>query len=196
MKAITLHLLRHGVPERADLLLGQRDDAPLPSGAAQCVARAGGLSIGRVVSSDLVRAARPAAEIAAARGLAHEIDPRWRELDFGAWTGLAAAQVEPQAMARFWDDPEASPPPGGERWSQLCARIGAALAQVTSDTLVVTHGGAMRAALAQLFHMEQRHVWAFDLPYASLISLRLWPGAGASGGDGNMPTAQITGLST
>ncbi|EJU09069.1 phosphoglycerate mutase [Sphingomonas sp. LH128] len=54
-----------------------------------------------------------------------------------------------------------------------------ALAGITVPSLVLTHGGAMRAALAVLFHMEQPQVWAFDLPYASVLSLRLWPGEGA-----------------
>jgi alpha-ribazole phosphatase len=189
MSGVLLHVLRHGAPVAPDLLLGHRDDAPLPSGTAMCVSRAQGLAFDHVVSSDLSRTTIPAARIAAMRGTSHTIDPRWRELDFGDWTGLAAGQVEPAAYARFWDDPDSAAPPGGERWSQLCERVGEVLATVTQSTLVVTHGGAMRAALWALFHMEHRHVWAFDLPYASVLSLRVWPEA-------DTPTAQIVGLVT
>jgi alpha-ribazole phosphatase len=35
----------------------------------------------------------------------------------------------------------------------------------------------MRAALAHLCGFGHREVWAFDLPYAALLSLRVWPGA-------------------
>jgi alpha-ribazole phosphatase len=174
--SLLVHLMRHGVPVQPNLLLGQRDDAPLPSGTARCVAAAQGLDFGLVLSSDLARAHAPAAEIAALRGASHEVDPRWRELDFGGWTGLAPAEVDPAAYARFWDSPEDFPPPAGERWSQLRTRVGAALSAIAADCLVVTHGGAIRAALAEMFHMEHRQVWAFDLPYSCVLSLRIWPG--------------------
>lgn len=179
MSSVLLHLMRHGVPVQPNLLLGQRDDVPLPSGVERCIAAAQELAFGRVVSSDLARTLVPAERIATARAAPHAVDARWRELDFGAWTGLAPAQVDPVSYGRFWDDPDADAPPEGERWSQLRERVGAALADVSTDCLVVTHGGAMRAALSVLFHMEHRHVWAFDLPYSCVISLRVWPGEAA-----------------
>jgi len=185
MTGLTLHLMRHGAPQRPGLLLGHNDESALPSETAKCVARAEGLAFDTVVSSDLGRTSDPARQATMARGLAHRVDTDWRELDFGAWTGLAAAEVDPAAYARFWDDPDAHAPPGGETWSALKARVALALGRIEGDTLVVTHAGAMRAALAVLFHMEHRQVWAFDLPYASVLTLRVWPGE----------AAQITGLS-
>lgn len=185
MSGLTLHLIRHGAPQRPGLLLGHRDEPALPSETAKCVARAEGLAFASVVSSDLGRTLDPARQVGAARGLAHRVDADWRELDFGTWTGLAAAEVDPDAYARFWDDPDAHAPPGGETWSALKARVALALGRIEGDTLVVTHAGATRAALSVLFHMEHRQVWAFDLPYASVLSLRVWPGE----------AAQITGLS-
>ncbi|HUD29806.1 MAG TPA: histidine phosphatase family protein [Novosphingobium sp.] len=185
MSGFLLHLMRHGAPERPGLLLGHRDDAPLPGGVARCLANAEGLEFAQVISSDLTRALVPARRIAAVRGLAPAVDRRWRELDFGDWTGLAPAEVDPAAHARFWDDPEAHAPPGGERWSQLRARIAEALAELDAPSLVVAHAGAMRAALSVLFHMEHRQVWAFDLPCSCVLSLRVWPGE----------AAQIVGLS-
>ena len=68
-------------------------------------------------------------------------------------------------------------------------KIGEALAALAPrPTLVVTHGGVLRAALAVLCGFEQRHLWSIDLPYAALLSLRVWPG--------ETPAAQITGLRT
>lgn len=186
MSDLLVHLMRHGVPERPNLLLGHRDDAPVPTGVDECVARSRDLAFDAVVSSDLQRAAIPARQIAGLRGIGHETDARWRELDFGDWTGLAPAEIDAQAHARFWEDPDAALPPNGERWSQLCDRVGQALAAITTSTLVLTHGGAMRATLAVLFHMEHRHVWAFDLPCSAVLSLRVWPGE----------AAQIVGLRT
>jgi len=182
-----LHLMRHGAPKRTGLLLGRTDAVPDPAGIAACVRQASDLPFVTIVTSDLMRASVSASSIGEARGTTPRRDPRWRELDFGAWDGLAPAQVDAGAMTAFWNDPDDSPPPGGERWSALAARVSAALDDIAvRDTLVITHGGAIRAALACLFGFDQRQLWAFDLPYAAVLSLRIWPGPPRS--------AQIAGL--
>src|SRR3546814_13746261 len=90
-------------------------------------------------------------------------------------------------MDRFWGDPDANPPPGGERWSALVARVSRALAELEPvPTLVVTHGGTIRAALHCLFGFERRRLWSFHLPYCVLVSLHLLPC--------DTPAAPITGL--
>jgi alpha-ribazole phosphatase len=187
MSDFALHLLRHGAPETPGLLMGRTDGVPSAAGIAACVEQAGELGIEAIVASDLARSARAAEAIGARLGLPVTIDLRWRELDFGDWDGLAASDVPPDAMAAFWTDPDANPPPGGERWSALVARVAAAIADLEPrPTLVVTHGGAMRAALAHLCGFDQRQLWAFELGYAALLSLRVWPGEPRS--------AQIAGL--
>jgi len=185
--SFTLHLLRHGAPALPGRLMGRTDCEPTPEGIATCVARAEELQIEHILSSDLQRARHAATAIAEPRTLQPGIDPRWRELDFGAWDGMAPEEVEAEAIQRFWDDPETNTPPGGERWSDLTARIsGAIVALEPAPTLVVTHGGAIRAALHLLCGFGRGTLWAFDLPYAALVSLRIWPG--------EKPSAQITGL--
>lgn len=186
MSAFHLHLMRHGAPQTPGRLLGHTDAPSTPEGLAACVQQVSDLPFAAVVASDLTRCAQAAEAIATPRGLTLARDPRWRELDFGAWDGLPAAEVDSAALAAFWNDPDANPPPGGERWSALTARIEAALCDMDRDTLVVTHGGAIRAALACLFGFGQQQVWAFDLPYACVMSLRIWPGP--------MRAAQIVGL--
>jgi alpha-ribazole phosphatase len=183
---VVVHLMRHGEPVLAGCLLGRTDSPATAAGLARARAAALDLDIGACVTSDLVRASACAEAIAAVRNIPVRVDPRWRELDFGDWDGRPAAAVDPEALARFWNDPDAAPPPGGERWSALVARVGAALAELGERTLVVTHAGAMRAALAVACSLDARQVWAFDLPYASLLSLRLWPGEPGS--------AQVIGL--
>jgi alpha-ribazole phosphatase len=183
----TLHLLRHGAPALPGRLMGRTDGEATPEGIAACAAQAADLGIERLIASDLQRARLAGEAIRDAAGMPLAIDPRWREIDFGAWDGKAPGDVDAAALARFWEDPDANPPPGGERWSALVARIGAALGAVEPvPTLVVTHGGAMRAALHLLCGFEQRQLWAFDLPYGALLSLRVWPG--------EKPSAQIAGL--
>jgi alpha-ribazole phosphatase len=185
--AFALHLLRHGAPETPGLLMGRSDGAPTAEGIAACVAHARGTRVQRLIASDLRRSREAGEAIGAATGLPLALDPRWRELDFGAWDGTAASGIDRDALGRFWSDPDANPPPGGERWSALVARISAAVADLApAPTLIVTHGGAMRAALHVLCGFEQRLLWAFDLPYGALLSLRVWRG--------ERPGAQIEGL--
>ena len=187
MSGFTLHLLRHGALEQPGLMMGRTDGAPTAAGIAACVAQTAGLGVEQLISSDLQRASKAGAAISDALGLPLTVDPRWRELDFGDWDGKASGAVDQGTLGAFWDDPDANPPPGGERWSSLVARVSAALADmVPQTTLVVTHGGAMRAALHALCGFDQRQLWAFDLPYAARLTLQVWPG--------EKPSAQIIGL--
>lgn len=175
MSARTLYLMRHGAPELTGRMLGRTDCGVTPEGVAACRAQAEGLAVTQVIASDLQRASRCAATIATDLDLGQQIDPRWRELDFGAWDGLESRTIDPDALGRFWNDPDASPPPGGERWSAMVERVGAAIDHLPPDpALVVTHGGAMRAALHILCGFSLPQLWAFDLPYASVLALRLW----------------------
>ncbi|WP_028967819.1 histidine phosphatase family protein [Sphingomonas phyllosphaerae] len=170
-EARTVHLLRHGTTERPGLLLGHVNVKVTPQGIADCARIAAGAAFTQVVSSDLSRAA----DCATALGAPVHHDARWRELDFGDWDGRDPATLPTDALAAFWRDPDAAPPPHGERWSALVARVTAALADLPDATLVVTHGGAIRAALASACGFDARQVWAFDLPCAALLTLRLWP---------------------
>ena len=182
MTCFPLYLMRHGETALAGRMVGHLDCDVLTSGVADCARQAAGLDVERIVASDLMRARRSAEAVGRTA-----IDPRWRELDFGAWDGCAASELPSDALGRFWDDPDANPPPGGERWSALVARVAAAIADLPPvPTLIVTHGGPMRAALHHLCGFSIAQCCAFDLPCASLLSLSVW--------DGDVRTAQITGL--
>lgn len=187
MTATPLHLLRHGAPETPGLLLGRTDASSTVAGVEACLMQAKNVAFERIVTSDLVRASRAAEAIGLRSGGDVHVDPRWREMDFGIWDGLAPAAVDPQALACFWQDPDRHAPPGGEGWSALLARVAAALDDLPPvPTLVVTHGGAMRAALAHLCGFSLQQGWAVALPYASLLSFERWTG--------DAPSAQIIGL--
>lgn len=177
MSGFALHLMRHGAPAGAGRLLGHSDAAPLTHGVTACIEQASVLDFGHVISSDLARASAPAAAIAQAHGVRHTVDPGWRELDFGQWDGADPAAIGSPYLDAFWDDPQANPPPGGESWGVLVARVGAALDGIAAPTLVLTHAGAMRAALTCLLGLTYRQGWAFGLPYGAALSLWIVPGA-------------------
>lgn len=182
MTTTDLLLLRHGAPELRGTLLGRTDSAATAEGIARCVRAAGDLAFGRIVSSPLRRARAAAEAIAAAQGIDVRIDPRWRELDFGEWDGRTVAELTPDheaALTRFWRDPDLHPPPGGERWSALRARVADAVASLIAErherpTLVVAHGGSIRAAVSALCGFDVAHTMRLDLPYAASLRLRVF----------------------
>jgi broad specificity phosphatase PhoE len=84
------------------------------------------------------------------------IEPGLIEQDLGAWQGLAHADL-PALLASpahaFWPLGASETPPGGESMAQVVARVGATIEQLASryhgqDVIAVSHGGAIRAAVA------------------------------------------------
>lgn len=171
---ILLHLMRHGAPVTPGLMIGHDDAAVSAAGIADCTAQAAGLAFGAIITSDLCRAADCGHAIASGRRLTPTRDPRWRELNFGAWEGQHPKTLPAEAYTAFSEDPDANPPPGGERWRDLRARVDDALADIDQPTLIVAHAGSIRAALAILCGFDRRQIWAIDLPYASVVSIRRW----------------------
>lgn len=167
---LSLELLRHGETEQGGGLRGSLDDALTTAGWAQlraAVVNAG--SWDRLVSSPLQRCARFAEELAAQRRLPLSLEPGLQELHFGAWEGRSAAELmetDAEALGRFWADPYAFTPPGGEPLVDFEARVLAAVQRLQARhagerLLLVTHGGVMRLLLAR----------ARGLPRASLLQV-------------------------
>lgn len=133
---------------------GQADPMLDDTGREQAVGLAEALvdaGIRAIVSSDLARAAETARIVASRLGLPVSEDARLREIDVGSWSGLTRAEVAerfPDGFAR-WQAGEIGH--DGETRDELAARVGSALTDVAErhpgvTVLVVTHGGAIRAA--------------------------------------------------
>ena len=145
-------LVRHGetIWNSARRLQG-RADAPLSElGRDQVAALA--TSLGRfelVVRSPLARTAETAMLLGypAAR-----VDERWTELDLGDWTGRDVTDL-PVEDVTGWRAGTFLPP-GAEPYDDAELRVGAALAALAgsgaTEALVITHGGAIRAAVGAL----------------------------------------------
>ncbi len=166
MAARIIYLSRHGETDwNAEGRWQGHTDKPLnDNGRGQARALAETLrrtGLAGVVSSDLLRARETAEIVAAALGLSIDyFDPDLRERTIGIFEGLTRADCErlhPGAWAAWLERKE--PPPGAEGQAPLGARVTAAIARAAErikhselPLLLVTHGGAMRAALAHAGH--------------------------------------------
>jgi broad specificity phosphatase PhoE len=109
----------------------------------------------RIVSSPARRAIQTASQIAAAvRGMSMEVDPRWSETDVGSAEGLTFDQLSlrlPDLARRLaGGDPDIDWP-DGESASDLATRVAAAwiaICEQATPTIVVSHAGPLRVALA------------------------------------------------
>lgn len=104
-----------------------------------------------IVTSPLRRCAKLAERIGAAFDLDVTADTRLMEMDFGRWETRAWADIPRTELDDWARDFYQARPHGGESVAQLDARVKAAIADLAaapSPTLMVTHAGVIRAALA------------------------------------------------
>lgn len=181
MNAITtvVDCLRHGEVEGGGRFLGITDDPLTANGwrqmAAQCEAGEWEL----IISSPLRRCYAFAEDLAKRLQLPCHIDPAWSEIDFGAWEGMSAEQIEqafPGQLAAFYTDPTAITPVHAEGYSDFVSRIHQAWQQTLDRfsgrrLLLVTHGGPIRALLAETLLIPPVNSLQIDIPNACLTRL-------------------------
>lgn len=115
-----------------------------------------------VYTSPLKRARSTAAQVS--KNGAVSVDGLM-ELNMGNWEGLTTAEIAeqyPGQMETIFRDGNDLPRGGtGETWSQLANRVGSAVDNLKSEsdqpTVVVSHGGAIRAYLSSLTKSEDTH---------------------------------------
>jgi probable phosphoglycerate mutase len=170
----TLYLIRHGETDwNAEGRLQGGRDIPLNDlGRVQAEEAARRLANLTAQPEDLawlvspMTRARETAEIARqALGLHppyFTIDERLREITFGSWEGLTWREVrarDPERARQREKDKWSYVPPDGESYAMLTARVASVFDGLERDSIVISHGGVMRAALAH-FGFEQPKVAA------------------------------------
>ena len=176
-------LLRHGEVEGGRRFWGSSDVPLSHSGLQRMQAAAdAGPWWDRVIASPLSRCAEFARAYAGRHRLPLTLDPRLQEMDFGAWEGRSAEELmatDPAALRRFWEAPEAQPPPGGEALGRFRGRVLQAWSAILSESaradhiLVVTHGGVIRLLLCHALEQPSDRLLALEVGYASLHRLRI-----------------------
>jgi len=137
-----------------------------------------GSDIAAVYASPLARARETAEIVAAALELPVETRAALREVDVGSWQGLTRDEVEerfPEGFRRWldnfdhgWED--------GESYDELGQRVVADLLRLAARhpgerILVVTHGGAMRAAQAAAAETDYAGARRLSGPFANCAIL-------------------------
>lgn len=192
--ATRLYLVRHGQAAGAAGLVMGHTDPPL-SAAGECAVRTLALGMpaltgASVVTSDLARARATADLIAKAVGArtdAIEVDPRLRELHFGAWEGRSWDEIQRSDGARLgewmaaWADRRT---PQGEGYRDLYGRVAdwaRGLDERTGQVLVVAHAGSIRALLSLLLGITPQQAFQMRLDHAHVTAVALQPRSATCG---------------
>jgi probable phosphoglycerate mutase len=83
----------------------------------------------------------------------YAIDERLREIGYGDWEGATLnemRQADPDVFAARESDKWTVPPPGGESYTSVQARMSDWYNQLMADTVAVAHGGTARALMVAL----------------------------------------------
>jgi alpha-ribazole phosphatase len=105
---------------------------------------------------------------AALRGFAHAgTEPAFAEQDFGAWEGQLYEHIDTD-----WSSPTTLCPPGGESFTDVVARVHAAIDRIEGpELLVVAHAGPIRAAVAKALDLTPERALAVQIQPLSLTCL-------------------------
>jgi alpha-ribazole phosphatase len=186
-------LIRHAVVIReAQKFLYGRNDVPvcteaMAGDAPRYAALAARLPRpGRFLVTPLSRTHATAAALMRAGYPAHELieDADFIEQDFGTWQGQDLQDFSGRPVDRrhpFWPIHAAEQPPQGESFSQVIARVGGGLerlaraADAPDDTIVISHGGAIRAACAHALSLTPHQALSLSIENISLTRLERGP---------------------
>lgn len=105
-----------------------------------------------------------------------QTDERLKELHFGDWEMQTWDSI-PRDVFDIWANDYANlSPPNGENFSQLHARTKAFVADVSNHShgkniAVVTHGGVIRAMLAEVLNMPLKGLFRIVIDHASVTQI-------------------------
>jgi broad specificity phosphatase PhoE len=164
-----VYYIRHGETEwNAMGRLQGAQDIPLNALGRRQAANAGGILADLIardgysesslvfIASPLSRARLTMELVRATMNLSpddYALDDRLREIGYGRWEGSTLAQMQaadPELFARRQADKWTVPPPGGESYAQVQARVSDWYDSLEADTVAVAHGGTARALMVAL----------------------------------------------
>ena len=166
-----LILLRHGQTDynATRRMQGHLDTTLSALGEEQARRAAKGLrefGIGKIVSSDLIRARRTAEIVARELGLSITEDARLRETHLGQWQGKTHAEVDgaDASIRAHWRNNAAWAPPEGESRLDVAKRARPVVDELMDSytdwddaaVLMVAHGGTISALTSSLLGFAEQ----------------------------------------
>ncbi len=180
-------LIRHALvhPDSLTQLYGTNDvpvcDVTMAADAPRYAALAARLPRpARLICTPLTRTQLTAAALIRA-GYPDEtpqIDPAFVEQNFGSFQGQPISDFDARSTTErhpFWPVHAQETPPGGENFADMIARTGAGLERLLAsperDTIIVSHGGAIRAMCAYALGLTAHQALCFSVDNISLTRL-------------------------
>ncbi len=160
---MTIYLIRHGKTRANEqhLYCGSTDLPLSDSGKEELCKLEYRICHARFVSSGMRRTNETLKVLFGQ--VSFEIDPRFREVDFGIFEmgSYDLLKEDPDYQTWISGDNEANIPPKGESGLQMKKRVLEAFSEIQEDTVVVTHGGVIAAIMEYLFPHEgkNRYQW-------------------------------------
>ena len=180
---LTLYVIRHGECEHnvAGRVAGQNDSPLTATGRMQARANgtllaqvAGDLSSFGFFASPQHRAASTMELVREGAGLSaneYIADRRLMEIDFGDHTWMTMAELDAgghkRLSAQSWDYRR----PDGESWADVHDRVGRFLNSLSSDAVIVTHGGTARMVRGHYLGLSPDNILRYNAPHAGIMRL-------------------------
>ncbi|TBW50374.1 histidine phosphatase family protein [Marinobacter halodurans] len=178
-----IDLIRHGEPSGGPMFRGSKDDPLSDTGWQQMRSAVSADDRWDVIVTSPLRRCRGFAEwLGAERGIKVDVIDQLREISFGDWEGRTAADIEAaygDHLQRFWADPVANTPAGGEVITAFSERVLAGWAQLQASyagqrVLLVCHGGVIRMILASVLGIPLSQSFSgFAVPFACRSRIRV-----------------------
>ena len=111
------------------------------------------------------------------------VEPGITEQSLGEWQGLAHHELPlklRQPAHAFWPLAGAEKPPGGESMAEVIARVGATMERLAEvhagkEVVIVSHGGAIRGAIAHALRIGPDNALHMSIQNLSLSRLQHTP---------------------
>lgn len=177
-----IDILRHGELEGGDKYRGTTDDPLTREGRAdmeavwQCLKG----EVDVVVASPLQRCRLPAEAWARDASIPFHLEPRFREMEYGAWEGLSREEIEarfPGQLEHWRDNPVGMRIPGAEHVDDFARRVREGWFEVVQrfrgrHVLVVAHSGSIRMILATALDAPIQSTRHFRMCYSCWSRIR------------------------
>lgn len=178
----TLDLIRHGEPVGGRKYRGQIDDPLSEKGWAQMRKAVGNFRQWQhIISSPLIRCHAFARSLAQQHGIPLSLEPRLKEVGFGAWEGMTAAQIsvnDADLLFNFKRDPQNYRPPSAETIGDFYQRVSLAWDELIAlhdgqHVLIVCHAGVIRMILAHVLGMPPANAYRIQVGSAAVSRISI-----------------------